>query len=329
MRKASVALVFLGLFLMTAAVLAPTYVYRQLAVIPGDADLTVTAVSAKGQPATYFDLSALKEVSAPLKSIAVVHGEPKAGADASDRLGRKVVVWDSYTCTGLATATCTTESLPLTGERLRLAFDAHTCDVLNWDGAYRETGGQREDRPRLTGYIYKLPFDVGKRTYAWWDPALGAAADLRYSGRTTVQGLDVYRFVQTIPPTRTGTIDLPGGLVGAAEPTVAGDQMVSSRLELTVEPESGVIVTRKLSIDNFVAVAGRRILTTTRGTFVLDERTVSDTVKTYGPIATTLYLSRRGVPVGAGILGALALVAGVVLAVRAHRRYQYSDCLDT
>ena len=314
MRKSGIALVFLGLFLLTGAALAPTYVYNALAVMPANADITVVATSSDGKPATYFDLSTLKEVSAPLKSITVVHGDPDAAADA----GEDVDVWDAYACTGPATTTCTSESLPLSGSRTLLALDAHTGQTVAWDGAYVESGGHRDDDPGIDGYVYKLPFNVAKRTYAWWNGDLGATADLRYTGTATIQGLDVYRFTQTIPPTKTGTIDLPGALAGSPQPTVTGDQMVSSVLDVTVEPETGVAITRTLSIDNYVAVGGRRVLTTTRGTFEVDERTVTDTVDEYQPLATELYLLRRGIPIGAGIAGLLATATGILLLTRAH-----------
>lgn len=309
-------LVGLGAFLVVTGLGSRYYAYERLAVMPLDAQIDAVAATAPDAPATYFDIAQLKEVQGGLTNRTRIRGDVAASKDASDETGQDAVVWASYACTGPSDEDCMKTYFPLSGALESTAFAAHGSQVLDWDGAYRETNGERDDAPDTSGYVFKLPFNAGKHDYTWYNADLGTSVPLHYDRQTTVKGLRTYRYTEDVEPTKVGTIDLPGALAGSDEPTVTGDIVYSAHLEMDVEPESGVAMTTVSSPDKWVEVDGTKVLTMIRGTFSLTDETVTDNVDTYKPLATQLKLVRTWVPLAAVAAGILALLAGLLLMLR-------------
>jgi len=91
MKKVSFILMAVGAFLVTAGLLARFYAYERVAVMPGNPDMTIVAETAPDDPATYFDLSQLKEVEGPLENISHVRGNVEAAEEEPHASGEDTV----------------------------------------------------------------------------------------------------------------------------------------------------------------------------------------------------------------------------------------------
>ena len=132
-------------------------------------------------------------------------------------------------------------------------------------------------------------------------------------------------FTQDTPATRTGTIDLPGSLVGSQEATVTGEQMVTAHTEMMFEPETGVALKISSSQDQYVLVNGKRVLTLVDASFTMDDKSVAQLVDDYKPLALQLKLARLWLPLGGTVAGLLLIAAGSVLAYKPARRREPGD----
>lgn len=321
MKKFSIVLFGLGAFLLTGALLARFYAYERLAVMPADAEINAVASTAPGQDATYFDIGSLSERTGPLTNRTRVLGDVAAAQEAADQAGGPAVVWAAYSCTAPSDTDCTKDpSNMLAGAIDVTAFSAHGSEVVDWDGAYRETGGKRDDNPVVSGHVFKLPFGVEKRDYTWWNGDLAESYKLTYEGTTEVDGLEVYKFVQDVPDTVVGTIDLPGSLVSSEAPSVTGDIHYEGHLEMTIEPESGVSITTTSSPRKWVEVDGRQVLTMVDATLSLTDETVADNVETYRSLSLMLTAVRLWFPIGGAAAGLALIALGALLRRRSARR---------
>lgn len=324
MTKVNYALIALATFLITFGLGAKYYAYPHLAVMPATPQINSVATTPEGQPATYFDLPTLKEVTGPLENRATIRGDLVAAEDARSVSGQDVVVWTAYGCTGVGGEDCRENPFPLSGAIDKIALGTSTSAVVPWPGAYQETGGKTSSSPINQGYVFKLPFGTQKATYPWWHAATNTAEPLLYRGTTTVQGLRVYRFEQVIEPRKVGTIDLPGSVLGSSDATVTADRMAGTRTEMTIEPETGVAITRIVHPTSFLAIDGRKVLTLIDGTFVVDQATVDTTVAAYKPLALGLKALRLWVPLTFIPLGVLLLALVAIRSVRARARQRTS-----
>jgi len=319
MKKISFVLVALGVFLVVAALLARFYVYERVAVMPSDVDMKIVATTAPDEPATYFDLAELEEVEGALENITRVRGNVEESEKLSESTGEDAVIWETYSCTGPLGEDCLDDRLPMGGSLSGLALGAHSSEVVNWDGDYIESNNERKDNP-ATGYVFKLPFDVQPKSYLYWAGAINKSVPLEYVDEGDIDGLRVMNFVQDIPATKTGTIDLPGSLVGSDEETVTGDQMVTVRTEMAVEPETGVAMNQTVEQDLYVTVDGERVLTLVDATLGVDDESVDNLIADYKPLSLALKALRLWVPIAGTVLGLLLIAAGLLLARRHSQR---------
>lgn len=319
MRSKTTALLIVGLgsFVLTVSLMGRFYAYDRVAVMPAAADIDVVAKTASDAPATWFDMASLSEKTGALTSRTSVRGIPSSNKSASKATGENAVVWWTHNCVQPNDAmNCLKDRNAMSATIDVMAFAAHGSQVLKWDGNYRETGGSRSPNTKTSGYVFKLPFNVGQHDYKWWNGDLGMPVALTYEGATSVKGLKVYKFQQDVKATQTGTIDLPGSLIGSAEASVKGDVMYAGQLDMTVEPETGVQITTVQKLDKWVEVDGKRVLTMVSGTFTVDDATVTKSVADYQTMSFLLHLLRVWVPIGGSALGLLLMVLGVVLSRR-------------
>jgi len=318
MKKTSLLLTAVGAFLVVAALMAKFYAYERVAVMPSDVDMTIVAETAPEAPATYFDLATLEEVDGPLENVTRVVGDTQAAKEASQSLGEDAVVWQTYACTGPKGEDCLDEPLAMGGTLSSLAVGAHSSKVLDWDGDFIDANNERTDNP-AEGYIFKLPFNVQPQEYLYWAGAINKSAPLVYDNEGSLDGLRVLNFSQDIPATELGTIELPGSVVGSDEATVTGQQIVTVETDMAVEPETGLAMTQTVHQDMYVTVDGERVLTLIDATFSVSDESTADLVAEYKPLALALKALRTWVPIGGTALGALLILAGILLRRRQPR----------
>jgi hypothetical protein len=149
------------------------------------------------------------------------------------------------------------------------------------------------------GVVNKFPFDTETKTYPYWDGTVGAAVDAEYDSTVTIDGVKTYRFVVTV---EDAEIEVAAGVPGTYD----------NVKEMFVEPRTGAIIhqseDRQMYLDD--------------GTTVLDLQLAftDDQVAQFADDAKDnigqLDLLTRTVPIIGFVGGGLALIAGLLLALR-------------
>lgn len=299
-RMGSDILVGVGAFLLLAALLLRFYAYPRLAVAPVDQS-SLTTLQASN--ATIFDAATLKPVTSDLFTTVKTTGD----TPAARKQGHNTVVWVSTSSTKSADGEVRSRSVD------RVAFDATTGMAVNCCGEYYETVDGQPQEVKHRGLVFKFPFRTEKKSYPWWDGNLLEAPPISYVGTTKIKGVVVYKFEQTIPRTKTGTIDVPASLVGLAQTgTVRADETYSNVRTLWVEPNTGAVVNRVEQQKSTLAYQGQDRLTTTEATSGYNDATVAQNAARYGPQGRLLDLLHGLVPLVAGLLGLAMVVVGLL-----------------
>jgi hypothetical protein len=229
-------LVGLGAFLLVLAPLSRWYVAPRVAVAPLGCTTTsaickdrVNLSPSSGQAATLFDPATLTERT----NVALV-GQERVRADVAASQGpdNRTIYDESQTLND-------SSGTLVAADTMRIPFDGHSSQMTNCCGA-------NTDGKSITDFsgINPLKFGFGteQKTYQYFDRTLNKATPMEFKDVGTIDGVDVYKFVQVIAPTQIGTLEVPGSLVGTAVPSVQAPQFYSNTRTLWVEPTTGVIV---------------------------------------------------------------------------------------
>jgi hypothetical protein len=315
-RKASplsLILLGLGIFLLVLAPMLAWYVQPRAAVNPIDIDTTAIY---KGT-GSVFDVDKVETV--PDQTITVTQ-RVRGDVSDSERSGR--AVWD------VTTSVDTDKSLPAADPHDALDFTPHRYVT---DRRTNRPVHCCEEKPYIEGEAYlKFPFDVQKRSYRWWDNTLGSTVVLRYRGVKKIQGYEGYRFTATVPAAKTGTRLVPGAIVGESErgDVLAEEWYANHGVELVVDQSTGRVL--------YAQTGPRRTLRAPGGekdaAVLLDaeklafttatQKTAVDQAKTDSGLLRAV---GQTVPIGAGALGFVLAVTGVVLVVRGRPRPESSE----
>ncbi|MEJ7633456.1 DUF3068 domain-containing protein [Aeromicrobium sp.] len=311
-KKLGTVALFLGAFLLALAALSKFYMYDQLAVVPLNTESTSQSTTAPGADAEYLDAAAgLKSTSGPLKNTKAVIGNVEEGKKASEELGRDIAVWDIYDCTDKPDFNCGSGETALSAADDRVAFDRTSGEAVSWKGSRSSFDGKDLQPGDFEGLYFKFPFDAQKKTYQFWDGTLRKATPATYEGEGEVKGMKVYEYEQKIAPVKTGSIDVPGKLVGSDEQTVTADQIYSSVTDYSVDPVTGVVLVGQTAQDSYLEVDGQRALTTTEATLRYTDANITKTVNEYESKAMLLSAAKTYVPVGGAILGLVLIGLGL------------------
>ena len=315
-KKFGLILVGFGAFLVTVALLSRFYAYGQLAVVPLDQD--TTSVS-EGPDATIFDIESQQEINVDLESVRTVKGDVEASEAASEELGRDIAVWETSVVNDEDPTGVDQDSPPRSASHDRVAFDRHTGETVKCCDTYTSTtaddrGVEVKDTTGFEGQYFKFPFQTEQKTYQFWDGSLGEAPDIEFKDTETIEGLEVYRFEQVIPPTTVGNITAPASFFDIDEEgDVTLDRVYSNTRTLWIEPETGVIIRGQEDQLSVAEYEGEQVATLTDVTIGYNPETISDNVDTYSALSTQLKLIRIWVPIVGGILGLLLIAVGLVM----------------
>ncbi|MFH8343693.1 DUF3068 domain-containing protein [Streptomyces sp. NPDC018045] len=310
----SLVLLGLGVFLLVLAPMLAWYVAPRAQRTPVDVDVT-TVFTGTG---SYFDAETLR--TKDQQKITITRHVLGDVAE-SERSGR--AVWD----------VSTTVDTPVTLE-LKDPRRAFQWTLERWVTDRRTNAPVhccKEAPTRFEGDAYlKFPFDVQRRSYRWWDNTLGAAVPLRFAGTKRVQGYEGYRFTGTVEPTRTGSRQVPGRLVGrSAQGQVQAEEWyANSGIELVVEPRTGRIINASLSPHKTLRAPGARTdaVTLLRGNGLeFTPATQRKQVALADADSTRLKTVGETAPLAAAVAGGGAALFGVVLVVRGRRRFSSSS----
>jgi Porin PorA len=297
-------LVVLAILLLAGGALIKWVAAPALVKIPQDVNRTTVAT---GQ-SQVFVLTAQAEQQVPVIATRVVKADATAGTSS-------VTVFDETLCLRAATATTKPDSagcLPATDPGFiqkttdRTAVDRKTALPVA-DGQRFGTAVDGNKDIRHDGLGYTFPIDTKKTSYPFFDTVLGKSFPMNYEATQKIEGLDLYRFRQTVPES---DIKINGLLPGR----------YSNVRIVWVEPTTGVIVKGSEQIVEKFAATGQ---TAFSGTLVFDDPTVKSQADYAKNLRLKVQIVRIWAPIGVAALGLILLVVGLILLL--HRRRPPTD----
>lgn len=295
MRRLSVTLFSVGVFLVVLALFLAFYAAPRLAKAP----LDQSEQSESTGELTYFSIGDLEEKTGEVISLRTVRGDVEAGNES-------VAVWDMFLST---TEADTGNVLSVTQERI--ALDRSTAESVNCCG----------ETPTHEGLTLKFPFGTDQVDYELWDSTAQEAFPVRFESVDEIDGLSVYRFVQEIGPITLGTRDVPASLIGEeGTGDVTADDVYEVTKTLLVEPTTGRIIQGDQVVDQRLELDDRRVLTISDGEVGYTDEQVAANVATAEDDTRLLNLISTLLPIAGLVLGALLIVAGLFLGVRRRRQ---------
>ena len=297
-RISALVLVGLGTFLLITGIGLRVYAYPRLAQAPKDQN-SVTALSATG--ATVFDVTKLEQITTDLDIQATTRGDVAASDAAPDG----VVVWVGTTTVRKADGGILSQDTQIS------PMDANTAEAVNCCGSAVDVVNGVGTPIERQGLVWKFPFDTQQQDYQVWDDTLGATATATFAGEDTIDGLKVYKFVQDTPETVVGSREVPASILGLSQDgNVNADSTYQVNRTFYVEPNIGAIIKRvdeqkaALSYDDAELI-------TTEGTIAYTDAQVQTLVDDYKTKATLLAGVHSTYALIGGILGLIALAAGL------------------
>ena len=302
-RIVALVTIALGTLLLLLAPLLRWYVYPQVAVVPHDTETTTVSF---GEDVRILDVAAVANGRANVERVTDITSTrgtvSLVGELPESTSNDDVAVW--HTVVNNADP----RDVTISATESIVAFDRNTgAGVPGYNQAVNGEPVEHE------GQILKFPFGTEKRDYEFWDANILATQSAVYDGEEEIDGLTVYRFVQTIQPTVVDRLDVPGGLAGVDQDAVEVERAYSNVRTLWVEPNTGVIIRGQEDQDSILRYEGEEIAKVTNGTLAYTDETVAALMDEYRGTANQLNLIRNTLPLVALIAGVILLAAGILL----------------
>ena len=304
-RVTGLILVVLGIILIAAAIVLPTYVSGQIVKFPLNESTTATLA---GTGVSYFSQTKLTEkTGVSVRATYTIQGDAAAGSSST-------AVWNQT-----ASVRDVTNNLPVSAQTRRFAFDRHTAVLVNCCGA-NVNGNHAVHQTGIVGYVF--PMGTQKQTYQVFDTTLNRAVPFTYSGTADIHGIQTCIFTENVSPTKVTSVTVPGAFFHLQAKTVTLPELYQIHLVYWVDPETGALLNvnenEKVTLQN--PATGGTVVVLFDGDLVATPATVTEVVNLDSSGRTELSLLNTIIPIAAGIAGVLALIAGLVLLVRKPRQ---------
>lgn len=183
------------------------------------------------------------------------------------------------------------------------------------------------DPVQHTGLQYRFPIGTEKKTYPYFDLNVRKTFDATFVEETEINNMKVYRFQMSVPATNlndvvqspTNRLSLPAakwGVEGGEEPVTMNRYYTNTR-DLWVEPQTGTVIKGGEQLHLFYSrTADKPEISALKSHIVFDENTVESQISVAKENIDKLSLYGRIMPIVLGVLGVIALIAGVFLGVR-------------
>jgi len=292
----------LGMFLVALALLLRFYVSDAAVKFPVN---TYTVTTLIGHDVSYFNTSKLTELSGVTMRVTnTTEGDGAAGT--STRAVYNVFTY-IYDVTNKQTFQYSTR---------RLAFNRKTGQLINCCG----TAVSGDTHVHMSGLGVLYPLGTKQHNYQVFNAVLLKPVTARYSGEGTIDGMSTYKFVTQIPPTKVGTQQVPGSLIGSKAASVSLGEYYQGTETDWVNPRTGVpiAVTESQHI-GLRDSAGTERLVVLDGTLSTTPATVRSAVNTVNKDVNLLNVATVTVPLIGGILGVILLALGIFLVLTSRR----------
>ncbi|MFD3511098.1 DUF3068 domain-containing protein [Nocardia sp. NPDC058666] len=329
-RTVACVLVGLGAALLVAALMIPTYTVSKVAKTPLDLEITTIAVNQPNEESLVLDSKSLTSGDGPAvvnKDVPLVSQrfvtveEPSGADDMTLQAGTTLRRTDVQGDTGLLTAAIDRVTISrTTGMPVDTEPNGSIAVTVN------NKGGSVMEPVQHTGIGYRFPIGTEKKTYPYFDINVRKSFDADFIEETEINNMKVYRFQMTAPVTSTWDVQqsptnrltLPAakwGLEGTDPVTMT--RYYTNVRDLWVEPQTGTVIKGGESIHLFYARSGDKPeVTALKSHLVFDEATVESQIAIAKENTDKLSLFGRVVPILFGVLGVLALLAGLFLGLR-------------
>jgi hypothetical protein len=299
-RVIALSLSGLGAFLIVVAVLLRTFVAGHVVKFPTNTYVVTTLL---GSNVSYFSPSLVKPITgATMRVTDTVKGDGAASTSST-------AVWNEFTY-----LYDVTNAKEFNYSTRRAAFDRRTSQLIMCCGA-NIGGNSKIQQTGLSGYVW--PFDTQKTTYQVFDTTLLKPMPYTYEGTGTIHGINVYRFVEQVPPTQAGTLTVPGSLVGSSQPSITLPQYYTATNTDWVDPVTGAILSVTESQQQVLRDAtGAHTLLLFDGNLAMTPQSIQQAVNLDSSGRSKLNLLEVVLPVTAGLVGLAALITGILLARR-------------
>ncbi|GII01022.1 DUF3068 domain-containing protein [Planobispora takensis] len=293
-RVVGVVLLAIGAFLIVLAPLVRFQIGGNLIAAPAD-QYGVSKLEASG--AQYFSIKDLKVLTGDLGITVTTRG------DVSQAQG-DTVVWDEFT----AVNDVTNNNPGISITERRSAFDKYTgegvtCCAVNID-----------KKPiKIEGQVYKWPFDVEQKTYKVFNSTAAQAFDAKFAGEDQVNGVPVYKFEQTVPPTKTETRSVPASVMGVTDATgdVQVDRVYEGKNTYWIEPTTGSPVKQEQQRNEVLRTQdGAHSITAFSATARMTPETVNDLVSNATSAKNQITMIKVTLPLVLLLVGLALLIVG-------------------
>jgi hypothetical protein len=287
----------LGAFLIVLALFTRFYIAEQAIKFPLN-EHTVTTLLARD--VSYFSSSELQEFTGvTMTDTSTTEGDVASGSNGT-------AVWNNFSY-----IYDQTNGLTYNYSLQRLAFDRRSAELVNCCGA-----NINAKRFHFSGLGYVWPLGAQKTTYQIFDTTLMTTHPVSYAGTATVDRLATYKYVESVAPTRIGTQQLPGSLVGMLDQATVslGEYYVGTTTDY-VDPISGAPVKVRSSQHLYlVDSSGKQVLNLLNGTFATTSVSVAAAVNTARSYDAKVTVVTGIVPATVGLAGIIVLIIGVIMA---------------
>jgi hypothetical protein len=243
-----------------------------------------------------------------------------ADEQAAGRLTDDSVVWTVY-----STVIRTDTSAVISASSTELALDRVSGAAVPWAGQWiSESTGTKDTSIRYSDQVYKFPFGTEQRDYKYYDTDLRAALPIKFTAVESVDGIDAYHFVQTIPDTRVNaSADTIGVLLSVFSPeATSGNIFYRNTREVWVDPATGAFVkVREQPYQELRPDTGPAV-TLLRADFAYTQDTQTNSVNSAKDNGFLLGLVGLYLPITAGVLAVASIVGGLLLIRRRPDSYE-------
>jgi hypothetical protein len=233
-RVFGLILIGLGVLCLVLAPMLKFYAVPKLAVAPLDLD-PAQASTNSGTAVQLFDPATLTERSnVPLKQIRYTRSD----IAATQQAGGNNAVYDSFSRVN------DDKGALITASTERYAFDRTTTILITGYGSNVDGKALTEQNVANDAIMpLKLPFFLDKsKSYNYYDTSLAKGFPVTFSDEEVMDGLTVYKYEATIPPTQIGEQEGVAQLVGSADPSFKAPLFYANHRVLYADPVTGQVV---------------------------------------------------------------------------------------
>lgn len=249
--------------------------------------------------------------SGTLRSTVTVQPDTTETTKLPDELDGTALVWVA----GQQVTRTDTNEL-ISAYSTSLAVDRKTGAAVDWDGAWLDTGANRQPVD-YTGHMYKFPFGTEKKSYDIFDRDLLTAEPAKFVKTEDIDGQETYQFVQEI---RNATQELPAdrlqAILSQLMPTATSGSVTYSNIRTVwVEPTTGQFLRVQEEQKKTLVGNDGSSVDILDATFLYTDDTTQRAADAAANNRQSLNLVGLWGPIGLGVLGLiLAIVGGVLLA---------------